>query len=151
MNGQEIANVMWRDPRAKDVFLGVYPRDRLPRTLPSFPSAVICNTDRHDEEGEHWTAIYIDETGRGDFFDPYGIPPLYKTFVNFLDKHCVSWQYNKTRLQGLTSAVCGQYCIFFLLHRCRGLSLDTIVHMFGNCCADNDVLVHDFVSVLQEQ
>ena len=145
MNSAQITQLLRADPYTRDVFAGVYPRDRLPRTIKNYPSAYVCNTDPHTDEGEHWIAIYVDDDGSGEYFDSYGLPPLHATFTNFLNKQCTMWTYNDKRLQGLASTVCGQYCIFYLMHRCRGFSMDTIAYMCGSNLQDNDVLVHDFI------
>ena len=145
MNTEQIRQILEADPCTRDVFVGVYPQDHLPTSIEKYPSAYVCNTDPHTEEGEHWVAIYVDEHGRGEYFDSYGLPPLHKTFLNFLDTQCISWTFNDKQLQGLTSHVCGHYCVFYLLHRCRSIPLTTIVHMFGPNVQDNDVLVHDFI------
>lgn len=143
MNTVQIREILEADPYTREVFAGVYPRDRLPHTIEKYPSAYVCNTDT--KEGEHWIAIYVDKHVRGEYFDSYGLPPIHRTFLNFLNVNCISWTFNDKQLQGLASNVCGHYCVFYLLHRCRGLSKDTIVHMFGDTMEDNDVLVHDFV------
>ena len=136
-----------------------HPRSRsldsrfLPGRLPSrsvtvteYPSAYVCNTEPRAEEGEHWIAIYLDEGGRGEYFDSYGLPsPPRGAFHNFLNKHSSS-SYVLFQLQGPLSGVCGHYCLFYLLHRARGYDLNTIVHMFGNDVRDNDVLVEEFVT-----
>lgn len=144
MDTQQIETILQGDPCARGVFAGVFPCDRLPRSIKHLPSGYVWNTAPYDTDG-HWVALFVDERGNGEFFDSFGLEPLQKSFIRFLNKHCTSWTFNETRLQGLTSHVCGQYCIFYLLHRCRGFSLETIVHMFGQCFEDNDVLVHDFV------
>ena len=49
MNNKEIAEIIRRDPRARRVFRGVFPRDRLPRKKgleTRRQSAYIVNTDR---------------------------------------------------------------------------------------------------------
>ena len=145
MDTTRIERLLQRDPYTRDVFVGVYALDRLPRRIKQHPSAYVCNTHPHTEDGEHWVVIYVDESGQGEYFDSYGLPPLHKRFLNFLNAHCTSWTFNDKQLQGLTSHVCGHYCVFYLLQRCRGQSMNTIVHMFGKIVEDNDVLVHDFV------
>ena len=145
MNTVQITRMLQADACTRDVFVGVYARDRLPRRVTTFPSAYVCNTQPHTKEGEHWIAIYVDERGRGEYFDSYGLPPVHGKFVNFLDSQSLTWTFNDKQLQGVTSRVCGQYCVFYLLHRCRGLSLNTIVNMFSRNTQDNDVLVQDFI------
>ena len=131
MDTTQIEQLLRADPYTRDVFAGVYPRDRLPRVVKNYPSAYICNSQPHGHVGEHWLLIYVDKHGRGEYFDSYGFPPFYQKFVNFLNTQCTMWKFNEKQLQGLTSQVCGHYCIFYLLHRCRGLSMDTIVNIFG--------------------
>jgi hypothetical protein len=145
MNTIQIAHILQKDPYTQDVFAGVYAVDRLPSTVRTYPRAYVCNTDPQDQEGEHWVAIYLDQYGHGEYFDAYGLPPLHTPFTNFLNKHAVAWRHNDQRLQGLTSKVCGHYCVFYILHRCRGFPMDTILHMFDSNFQDNDVLVHDVI------
>ena len=145
MNTVQLTQLLEADPYGRGVFVGVYPRDRLPRTVKTYPSAYVWNTDPHTTNGEHWISVFLDECGRGEYFDPYGFPPLYQTFRNFLNKHCTSWTFNDMQLQGLTSSVCGHYCVLYLLHRCRGLSLKTVTDMFGANVEDNDVLVREYL------
>ena len=48
-------------------------------------------------------------------------------------------------LQSAFSTVCGQYCIYFLYHRCRKRTMTSIVNSFVNDKLRNDQLVYDFV------
>jgi len=150
MDTAQIEHLLQKDPFMQDVFAGVYPRDRLPRVIKNYPSAYVCNTDPHTANGEHWVAIYVDQDGHGDYFDSFGLPPMYARFVNFMNTHCTLWTWNEKQLQELTSHVCGHYCVFFLMQRCRGLTMNTIVNMFGQNLQDNDVLVHDFIVGTEE-
>ena len=72
MFGDEILRKLKNLPH----FVGVFARDTLPRKILNKPFALICNTDLAHEPGTHWIAIYCDEQGIGDYFDPYGLPPL---------------------------------------------------------------------------
>ncbi len=146
MNTNQIQKILQNNVYTRDVFAGVYPRDRMPRIVKNYPRAYVCNTDPHDQDGEHWVAIYLDRDGTGEYFDAYGLPPMHARFVNFLNKNCAkSWTHNDQQLQGLTSHVCGQYCLFYLLHRCRGYPMMAITQMFGSNWENNDFLVHEFI------
>ena len=145
MNTAQITQILQADPHTRDVFVGVYPRDHLPHSVKNYPSAYVCNTALHTDEGEHWVVIFVDRNGQGEYFDSFGLPPLYMRFVNFLDTQCTSWTFNEIQLQGLTSTMCGHHCVFYLLHRCRDIPMSRIVHMFGSDVRDNDVLVDDFL------
>ena len=41
--------------------------------------------------------------------------------------------------------VCGQYALFFALHRCRHIPMSTIANMFSDNKEWNDILVRDFI------
>jgi hypothetical protein len=42
--------------------------------------------------------------------------PLVPAIPEFLRRNCTVWHYNKRRLQGPTSNVCGKYCCLFALY-----------------------------------
>lgn len=146
MNGLEIQTILKSDKHTKSVVTGVYSADKLPKAIKNLPTAFVANTDPSHKPGQHWIAVYISEDGNGEYFDSYGQPPHgYPEFVSFLRKNCTTWIYNSKRLQDYFSTVCGQYCLFYLLHRCRGWSLDTITGLFSNDRRDNDQQVNDFI------
>ena len=86
-----------------------------------------ANTDPSTEPGTHWVAFYFPSEEKGESFDSYGQPPeQYRDlFRDFLEPY--EWQFNTRKLQSAWSDVCGQYCIFYLSHRARGLSMNKIV------------------------
>ena len=52
---------------------------------------------------------------------------------------------NPVPLQSPLSAVCGQYCIYYLYNRARGIDMSSILLDFG-CDVDyNDQVVYEFV------
>ena len=73
------------------------------------------------------------------------VPSLDGKFGWFMNRNAVEWEHNKIQLQSAFSTVCGQYCIYFLYHRCRKRSMSTIVNSFVNDKLRNDQLVYDFV------
>jgi hypothetical protein len=105
MNTLEINLVLKTHPSTRNVFKGVYARNRLPRRL-NIPSALIGNTDRDDRPGTQWVALCIDANSREENYDPIGRPPLERAYVNFMNKHCTSWTYNTIRVQEEGSTVC---------------------------------------------
>ena len=78
----------------QDSFQGVYSRNELPIMAPT-TSLYVCNTDPNHKLGEHWVTIYIENNRRGEYFDSFGMPPLFKEFVTFLDNNTKSWTRNK--------------------------------------------------------
>jgi hypothetical protein len=76
--------------------------------------------------------MYIDANSRGKYYDPMRIHPYQAADVAFLNKHCTSWIYNAVRVQEEGSTVCGQQCIYYLIHRCRGYSMTNITGSLKN-------------------
>ena len=146
MDSNQIAHVLRTDTFSKTYFQGVFPLDHLRDVHPTFPCAIVINTDPSHLPGTHWVAIFISNTRKGDYFDSYGLPPsTWPDIQRFLNKHCINYRYNDNMLQGLFSTVCGQYCIFFLLHKSRGLSMENIISWFSRHTAVNDERVYGFV------
>lgn len=131
--------------KCKGQFLGVYPCDKLPSRLPpKRPLMMICNTDPHDEPGEHWIVLYFGEKATGEYFDSYGrdAPPIFK---NYLRRFCTSWIKNDVRLQSVISSFCGHYCVFYCIFKTLNYSMDSITNCFIDDTTANDVMVHKFV------
>ena len=103
----------------------------------------MVNIDPIELPGTHWIAIYFNKQMKGEFFDSYGTHLIHynKHFLDFMNRNAVEWEHNKIQLQSAFSAVCGQYCIYFLYHRCRKRSILSIVNSFVNDKLRNDQLV----------
>ena len=145
MDTHQIDSILKKDRFTKHDFRGVYACDQLPKRYVPRPSAFVVNTDPSTLPGEHWVAIYITRDGEGEYFDSYGQPVKLPEIKTFLKKNARRTYHNRRPLQGPWTAVCGQYCIFFLLQRCRGLTMTKIVNLFSLDKRDNDVLVNDFI------
>jgi hypothetical protein len=135
MDNNTIANILKRDPYTKHSFKGVYPSDRCPRTLKR-GSCYVVNTDPTQYPGRHWVCIYVPE-GKGavEYFDSYGRPP---TTIPGIARVLRNARYNTKQIQSLYSDVCGHHCIYYLLNKCRGKSMGTIVSRFTNDLRRND-------------
>ena len=116
----------------RHVVKGVFARDQLPTNIENYPYGFIVNTDTGNLPGRHWLAFYYTSEDISEFFDSYGHSPEHFPF--------------ESSLQGRTSDVCGQYSLYYLLDRCRGVSMKTIVDQFGNNKEENDTFVHNFIS-----
>lgn len=121
-------------------YAGVFPADRLPRVW-TRSTALIANTDEHDRPGQHWVAFYIDEQGKGTYFDSYGLPPLDPRFLQRLRRNSTSHQWNTVPLQGTFSQTCGQYCCVFLHYMCSGFTLRHFLRRFTGDRHRNDRLI----------
>ena len=95
-------------------FGGVGPIDLLPNYLIAKPRSFIINLDESWKPGSHWVAIYFPQSGPAYYFDSFGrYPPA--RIINFIERNSKhGWLYNKRKLQGDLSVLCGYYCIVFL-------------------------------------
>ena len=144
MNELTIKRILETDVRTRDAFRGVYSRNELPISAPK-SSLYICNTDPNYKPGEHWVAIYIDKDRRAEYFDSFGMLPLFNEFASFLNNNSKSWICNKRVVQDIYSSACGFHCIFYAVHRCVGFSVGSIANMYTNDVVFNDVIVEEFV------
>lgn len=119
-------------------FLGVFPSDVLPHSISS-SGTIIINVDTHTEGGSHWLAItFQKQCHRAFYFDSYALYPFIPSIQTFLRRNCTVWDYNKRRLQGLTSMVCGQYTCLFALYMDRGYTPRQFIDMFTTAAAAVD-------------
>ena len=136
MNTAQIAYALEHDPKTRKMFCGVFPSDKLPKTINKkfILAGLVANTDLSTKPGKHWISIYLSFPRKGSWFDSYGKPPEFygAAFTDFLEKHCGEWNVNDRKLQSDWSDVCGHHCIFNLSHRARGQSMKKIVQLFGN-------------------
>ena len=129
----------------KSVFYGVCAEDELPNSSLR-PLATIVNTDPSNLPGTHWTCIYLFNNGMGEFFESFGRKPD-TPVIRYLNRQAsVGWVYNKRRLQGLLSTICGAYCLQYLeiRNRDRRSMMKTIVNRIFpyEDSRENDRLVH---------
>lgn len=148
MDTAQLETILSTDKITRLQFRGVFPSDRLPHRLTHYPSAFVANVDPSSQPGSHWIAFYFDGKQQGEFWDSYGQPPeIYSSdIVDFLNNNSKRWTKNNRMLQSLDSNVCGQFCIYYLVHRCRGFSMNSIVSRFDKKNTRlNDAIVFEFV------
>lgn len=147
MDSDQIFDIMTKYGSSRE-FLGVFARDNIPLKSIHYPCAFIVNTMPHTHEGEHWVAVYKNDENIGCFFDSFGMNPRHEEFLDCMS-FCKDWDYNSTAFQSPFTTVCGQYCIFFLLHKMNGYSLlDISQFLEHNEFESGDMLVHQFVDSL---
>ena len=127
-----------------DCFVGVFSCDNLPKQIKTFPSALVANTQPSTKSGEHWVAFYFISPSQAEYFCSYGRPPTVSAFKQLLRGY--NWANNQKRVQGNFSSVCGQYCIYYLLKRCKGLSMAEITHQFSDNYEENDELIKCYIN-----
>ena len=114
------------------------------RTAAAKPGFYVANTDPHFKAGEHWVAFYIpsDTTiSPMEYWDSYGLKPP-KIFMSFLNP---TYLRNTKFIQHPLSSTCGQYCIYYILKRYTGHSMEEIVSVFSEDTLENDVIVNKTV------
>ena len=137
MNTSQLRCATDCDPVMRKKVLGVYARDEVPKEIRTFPTGYIVNTDKSDGLGKHWVAFYGESKEEKEFFDSYGHSPSHFSFE--------ANTYNDKRLQSNTSRVCGQYCLYYLLNRCRGVTMESLLRPFGNDLKANDNYVYEYI------
>ncbi len=145
MNTQQIERALKHNPKTVKRFCGVFPSDRLPKSLSTFPCGFVANTDPSTEPGTHWVVFHFPNPKTCEFFDSYGQKPehyseSFKTYLKPFEQ-----ERNVRKLQSSWTEVCGHYCIFYLYQRACGHSLNNIVNMFGNNTLSNDRKVSCYV------
>jgi len=143
MDTDQIDGLLATDAYTRTVVQDVVSKNGLP-TITKLPVAFVCNIHNSDKPGQHWISIYMSDEGRGEYFDSYGRPPN----QTFLRNNCREWTFNDRRLQSPLSNVCGQYCVVYLLYRCRGVPMATFVKSFNTDLVSNDCRVYDLVKTL---
>ena len=133
MDTYQILNAVRQDDTMMYNFLGVFPRDMIPKH--SDTGSIIANTDTSSEAGTHWVAMYR-QNNLCEFFDSYGRQPFKNKFLG------TKYIYNHIKLQSDYSPVCGQYCLYFLYFRSRNYNFDEIVESLKT---NGDSIVAEFV------
>ena len=128
-------------------FLGVFSRDTLPQPK-SLPFSLIANTDKRVESGTHWIAIFVDKSGRGEYFDSYGRKPFNKEFVQFLKKFSSNYTFNRTQLQCITCVTCGEYSCAYIILRTAGYSKEKFIKLFTDDTISNDIIIKEIFKTL---
>nr|DAC81382.1 TPA_asm: adenain [Parasteatoda house spider adintovirus] len=146
MNVLQIEKVLKKDVSTHRIFIGVYPSDRIPKRITRFPSAFVVNTDPHYKSGTHWMAFYVNSPNSAEFFDSYGHSPnFFNRYISNYFKNYSHVTYNDVSLQSDSTAVCGQYCIYYLYFRCRNRSMKFIIDSLQLNSMQNDKRVYNFV------
>ena len=130
MNTHHITSVISLGSANSNIFKGVFARNHFIDQCISYPSIYIINTDNSNQSGSQWTGVYFSIDHKCQYFDSYGIPPLFNDVVNKLRSIDSTFVYNSYVLQSLNTNVCGIYCIVFAIMKCKGYSLKDIIDLF---------------------
>ena len=68
-----------------------------------------------------------------------------------MNEHCSQWSTNDHIIQSPISTVCGQYCVAFLMFRCRNISMHAFACLFRTDLIVNDCRVFDWFGALNKK
>jgi hypothetical protein len=136
MDTLEINAVMMGDDYTRGVFGGTWSIDTIP-TPTTYPTCYIINSSPSWHPGSHWTAVYLDKSVR-EHFCSYGMAPPDNAILDLLGRR---YAQNSRQLQTATGDLCGQYCILYLMCRCRGYTMKKFVGCFTTKTNVNDFIV----------
>ena len=140
MNTIEIDRILFSDKYCGPIFHGTYAIDE----LPSFQhGCFVVNLAPSSHPGTHWVTIYKDIIGHVEYFDSGAKDP---------PGQLIEWWGRRKKfvknpyvLQNAYTAVCGQYCIYYLTLRCRGIGMKHVLQSFDQDKVHNDLMVYRFV------
>jgi len=138
-HGEEGADGLWNhqiDDMMKKYpeYLGTIANDEIPKLIaivkPKSQGCFIMNTDKHNEPGQHWVAVYFDGRDNGsksiEYYDSFAEEPsetVMKDLKLLADKlnagTYLKLKINKVIQQG-DSSNCGYFAMHFLMDRLRG-------------------------------
>lgn len=128
-------------------FLGVFALDLIPFQAVKSPCCFIANNKKSNNSGEHWVAVFKTEDNVGVYFDSMGYSPYTLPEIADVLEPCDKVIWNEQQLQSHFSTVCGDYCIFFLIHMAKNYSLEIIVNLLNDAgdVFSNDALIYSYI------
>ena len=150
MDSQQLRRCIAEDPLTRYYTGGVLASDELPSELQPLRKRIfIINTEPASQPGAHWLAVYLPPNQPLEFFDAMGdVPP--QSVIQFLrtqDQNSTGYYYQTLPLQSENAVTCGHFCLYYLVHRVRGLSMSTIIQDFTTTdYMLNEQKVVDFVN-----
>ena len=104
-------------------FKGVFMRDELNKRKSNKNECLILNIDHSNNNGTHWTCLFI-KNGVAYYFDSYGFEPPLE-----VDAYCKGENryYNTFRIQSYDEVICGHYCIYMLYRLSCGSVFDNVL------------------------
>ena len=118
------------------------------RFIDEGPFAIICNNEPDTQAGMHCLGLYSEPNSTNvEFFDSFAMPIEFygEYFTRFCERMGKTLTFSKCQLQSNFSSYCGQYCLYFLIHRSRGSTFPDIIQRFSDNLQENDRIVSDFV------
>lgn len=153
MDAAELRALLANNPITREYFGGVVSQDQLQQLKVDEDKTCfyVVNTDYTGQPGEHWTVIFLQKDSIPEFFDSLANPPKTygKNFTNFLIQHGPNFLISRKRIQAKESSACGQFCVYFIFHRCLKYTMEHILNMFSwTKYIRNDIQARKFVDTI---
>lgn len=130
MDELQISKILFRDKSAKNNFVGVYSRTKIPLSM-KFPASYIINLDEYGNKGTHWISVYITNKYI-NVFCSFGNNYLYDnmllSFFNYFPNR--KFICNHIQIQSFQSVTCGLYSCLFILLLSRGYTFKQYLNIF---------------------
>ena len=144
MNTLELQQVLMNNQSTQLQTGSVCAMDQLPNTVQQRPKLYIVNSQESHRQGQHWLALYFPKVGPAECFDSLGHTPQYYHWrlARFLKTQGGYYICNRRRVQQPGTKTCGQFCVYYLQHRCNGRTMHQILGDFDETNLDyNENLV----------
>jgi hypothetical protein len=92
-------------------------RDELKNKKAHSDECMVINIDHSNNEGTHWTCLFI-KNGVSFYFDSYGFEPTLEVL-----EYCNEPRYYSSYpIQKMNEVICGHYCIYVLYRLSNGVN-----------------------------
>jgi hypothetical protein len=145
----QIDNILRSSQITSKYYKGCFPADKITQSISAFPACMVVNTDGAGDPGEHWTAIFVQDPLHVEYFDSLGDwPPSSTAIGKYLTRFPMIKHNGGIRFQSERSAACGEFAIYFLHMRCKGLGFGQILKRLNSAKGGPNVLVKNFTYYL---
>ena len=107
-------------------FRDVFSRDDLPDRI-NEPEVGIINLDSKIGPGTHWVCYRNDDGNLCEYFDSFGLT-MPTEVLKYLQTSGEKIIYSTDEIQERDSVLCGYWCLYYLLERQKGKSINQILH-----------------------
>jgi len=113
-------------PHILKFFDGIFAANQIPKKLKNH-HFIICNTDTSDQPGSHWYC-FVNVNDSLQCFDSLGVDVEKKRFITSLPlisrSNVSELEFNSTQVQASESISCGEFVLYFLIHRVYNKDMD---------------------------
>ncbi len=141
MDSAQLKRILHCDIEICKYSIGVFPADKIPNGR---TGCLIANEDAASKPGSHWVALFLLPDKTCEYFDSYGRNPTAPGIKSIVRTYNIVK--NEVQVQSMFSSCCGQHCIYYLYHRCRGVSFPDIINSYDSNQSANDEMVTNFTN-----